>query len=298
MHKRGKIEVTKGEVRAAEAGYKNKCDFCERRFKTKRGMLIHRARCVMNYNTTDEVYILDDITGVFGHKDARWFKVKWRGHEEEEWEREHLLVRDGCMTSIRNFWATSGLQPAKDFYADPENEHRCTICTKTFSRAQDLKDHRTRQGHHDHKKKKKTMTAYADAILQKRRDEQEKLQKVKWSDTEAGNAWLFKYLGSIFEAGGGCMTDVRRRIAMARQRFGKMRHIWANKELHQKLRMTLYKASVCSILTYGSEAWKLNAEVAKAINGVNAQMVCVITGKTPHQEHGIRRHHKSGALST
>ena len=50
------------------------------------------------------------------------------------------------------------------------------------------------------------------------------------------------------------MIDVRTRIARATQRFGKMRHIWKNKELHQNLRIRLYKSSVCSILTYGSEA--------------------------------------------
>ena len=80
------------------------------------------------------------------------------------------------------------------------------------------------------------------------------------------------------------MPDVRARIAMARQRFGKMRHLWDDKNLHVKLRMRLYKASVCSILTYGSEAWTLTKEVRRAINGANSQMVSVITGKTPHQE--------------
>ena len=39
-----------------------------------------------------------------------------------------------------------------------------------------------------------------------------------------------------------------------------------------------------SILTYGSEAWILNTEVTRAINGANAQMMAVITGSTPRQE--------------
>ena len=37
-------------------------------------------------------------------------------------------------------------------------------------------------------------------------------------------------------------------------------------------------------MTYGSEAWLLDAEVARALNGVNSQMMSVITGKTPHVE--------------
>ena len=57
-----------------------------------------------------------------------------------------------------------------------------------------------------------------------------------------------------------------------------MRHIWGNKELHVNLRMRLYKSSVCSILTYGSEAWRLTPDVGTSLNGANADMVSKITG--------------------
>ena len=39
---------------------------------------------------------------------------------------------------------------------------------------------------------------------------------------------LKEYLVSIFEAGGTHMPDVRARIAMAGQHFGKLRHIWTH----------------------------------------------------------------------
>ena len=48
------------------------------------------------------------------------------------------------------------------------------------------------------------------------------------------------------------------------------------------LRMSLYKACVYSILTYGSEAWKIT--VAVALNDTNSKMVIIITGKTVHDE--------------
>ena len=89
-------------------------------------------------------------------------------------------------------------------------------------------------------------------------------------------------------ADGDQMTGVRTRIAMARQRFGKLRHLWADKHLHLHLRLRLYKAAVCSVLTYGAEAWRINPDVAKAINGANSQMLSIITGKTPHQEVSIK----------
>ena len=80
------------------------------------------------------------------------------------------------------------------------------------------------------------------------------------------------------------MVDVRRRIAMATQRFGKLRNIWRDSNLHLNLRMRLYKSCICSILTYGSEAWKMTRSVAAALNGANSRMVSIITGKTIHEE--------------
>ena len=50
------------------------------------------------------------------------------------------------------------------------------------------------------------------------------------------------------------------------------------------LRMRLYKSSVCSIMVYGSEAWTLSETVCKRLNGANARMVCIISGKSPKQE--------------
>ena len=117
-----------------------------------------------------------------------------------------------------------------------------------------IKAHKTRMDHHYCKAHKVTSTAVKDAVLKKRIEEQAAMPKVKWGEEETTNAWRTKYLVSTFEAGGGCMTDVRIRIAAARQRFGKMRHIWADKRIHLNLRLRLYKSSVCSIMTYGSEA--------------------------------------------
>ena len=156
VHKRQPIKVTEQEVASAESKYKFKCDFCRRKFKTDRAMQIHRASCIHNYDTTEEVFVFEKIVVVFGYKEARWYLVKCQGYEEPEWEREHLLKRDKCHDAIRSFWATSQLQPTKDYYPDPDNKNRCTICTKTFARPQDLKAHRTRTGHFDHKQHKHT----------------------------------------------------------------------------------------------------------------------------------------------
>ena len=52
--------------------------------------------------------------------------------------------------------------------------------------------------------------------------------------------------------------------------------------------ISLYKASVCSILTYGSEAWLLDDETCKIINGANAYMLSHIAASAnPYVTHGI-----------
>ena len=79
---------------------------------------------------------------------------------------------------------------------------------------------------------KSTVTA---ATVAKRVDMQKLLPTVKWGDKEARNSWLFKYMGAMFEAGGGQLADVSRRTAMAKQRFDKIRHLWSSKALHLRL---------------------------------------------------------------
>ena len=274
VHKRSKLTVT-AKAKAAEQRYKFKCDFCPRRFKTEKNMQIHRHCCIYNYDTTQEVFEVEKIVGAFGHVDSRWALVKWMDYAEPEWNRRHLMELDGCQEALREFWSHSGL-------------NSCAICCKTFKRAQDLKSHnrdKTRMGHHHCKAHNKvTKTAIEDTIMRRRTEEQAEIPKVKWGDQETTNAWRTKYLGSMFEAGGGCMGDVKIRIASARQRFGKMRHIRADKRLHQNLRLRLYKSSVCSVMTYGSEAWQLSDEASKTLNGANSQMLSIITSKTPHEE--------------
>ena len=83
--------------------------------------------------------------------------------------------------------------------------------------------------HHHCKAHKVTNTAVTDAIIRKIIEERAAMPKVKWVDEETSNAWRTQYFGSMFEADGGCMTDVKIRIMAARQWFEKMKHTWADK---------------------------------------------------------------------
>ena len=109
------------------------------------------------------------------------------GYQTPEWSWEHLLLRDGCRDSIRDFWSRTNKQPHKKYYPDPEGKHRCTVCAKTYKRAQDLKAHKTRTRHHEEQRTKVTKTATIDAILEKRKAMQDLLPRVKWENNEAAN---------------------------------------------------------------------------------------------------------------
>ena len=112
---------------------------------------------------------------------------------------------------------------------------------------------------------------------------QKMLPNVCWGELKVDNCWLFEYLGSLFQPDGEQMTDVRRRCAMAKTRAGSLRHIWAS-DLSEDLKMRLYITACCSILVYGSEAWLLNDNARRCINGTNAYMLSHITGKTKREE--------------
>ena len=70
---------------------------------------------------------------------------------------------------------------------------------------------------------------------------------------------------------------------MAKARAGTLRHIWAT-DLPMDLKLRLYIACCCSILVWGSEAWTLDAEACRCINGANAYMLSHITGKEKKDE--------------
>ena len=147
VYRRGKLTVTNAEAKAVEMKYKFKCDFCPRRFKTEKNMQIHHNSCIHNYNTTQEIYEVEKVVNAFGRVDNRCLLVKWKDHQELEWERQYLLERDGWQEVIREFWTDSGLNPYKPFYPDPGDKHRCVVCKKVYKRIQDLKAHKTTTDH-------------------------------------------------------------------------------------------------------------------------------------------------------
>ena len=182
-----RLNITTAEATEAQSKFKYQCDFCTMRFKSRKAMYTHRKSCIHQYDTTEEVFVVEAIVGVFGWLEARWFLVKYEGYVEPEWSREHLLRRDGCHAAIRDFWISSGLSPEKKFYPD-KTCNRCDVCARVYRRKQDLKAHQTRTGHHFQKQKRHvTKTAIAAATVEKRKGMQQNRPKVKWGSAEADN---------------------------------------------------------------------------------------------------------------
>ena len=71
---------------------------------------------------------------------------------------------------------------------------------------------------------------------------------------------------------------------MTKTRAGSLRHVWATKALSLDLKIRIYTSACCSILVYGSEAWRLTEQACKIINGANAFMLSHITGKSKREE--------------
>ena len=137
----------------------------------------------------------------------------------------------------------------------------------------------------DHKwsKKRAHLTERNDIVRDKLEAMQEDWPKVFWRDQQIDYSWVFEYLGSLFRADGAQMPDIKRRCAMAKTRAGTLRHVWAA-DLPVDLKVRIYISACCSMLVYGSEAWLLNEEAKRCINGSNTYMLSHIAGKTKREE--------------
>ena len=67
----------------------------------------------------------------------------------------------------------------------------------------------------------------------------------------------FKYLGAMMASSAG---DIKVRKGQAWGAFWKLKDIWKAKSISIQLKIRLFKASVLSILLYGSETWIINKQ--------------------------------------
>ena len=63
---------------------------------------------------------------------------------------------------------------------------------------------------------------------------------------------------------------------------------YCNSGIAFKVKMKVFKTAICSLLTYGCEAWSLDERIQAMINGASARCLCRFTGKDAHQEASVR----------
>ena len=67
----------------------------------------------------------------------------------------------------------------------------------------------------------------------------------------------FKLLGSYKSADGDCTNEIKRRIAMARQKAVELTTIWKDKNITSALKIRVMKSMVWAVFQYGVEGWTL-----------------------------------------
>jgi len=67
----------------------------------------------------------------------------------------------------------------------------------------------------------------------------------------------FVYLGSLITSTNDCTPEIRRRINLANQAFGRLKQIWKDASLNRKTKLKILTTCVFSCLLYATETWTL-----------------------------------------
>ena len=75
----------------------------------------------------------------------------------------------------------------------------------------------------------------------------------------------FVYLGSKMSKTEGTDEDIKARIKKAQQAFAILRPVWKSTAISVKRKLWVFHSSVKAVLLYGSETWKVTANISKKI---------------------------------
>ena len=258
------------ETTNAEA--RSQCKFecpnlgCSHVFASKKGLSIHTSRC--EWSNEFEV---DKIVDHKGPITSRKYKISWKGYSDEwdTWESRSAIHPQ----LIIDYEKQVGVY-------DYHWPHRCDICSLPCKSGTGVKIHKTKAHKPQREQRFKGSLADRAAQMQKYRDQQKVRPSIMCEGEPLENVFNFKYLGTMFNALADQTMDVKARIARAMQRCGQLRHILDSNIIGINLKLRLYEASVCSLLTFGCETWSLNKQILGLINGANSRMLARFSGKS------------------
>ena len=179
----------------------------------------------------------------------------------------------------------------KDFeiengYYDFEWDHRCDICDLSCVSARGIKVHKARMHKAQQEKPQNFKGTLADKAVatEKMMEQQDQRPHILCEGKKIENVFRFSYLGSTFTADDDQHKDIQEKIGRAMSRCGKLRPILDSPDLCVSIKLRLYQAAVCSLLTYGCETWQLTKRAMRQINGANSRMLARFTRKSIPQE--------------
>ena len=78
----------------------------------------------------------------------------------------------------------------------------------------------------------------------------------------------FKYLGCTITPDAKCDKEIKKRIALSKDTFMKMKSVFTNRNISLRTKLNTLKAYVWSVLLYGCECWTLTPELEKRLEAV------------------------------
>ena len=275
MHVKEQGRVSPLTKQEAKSVCKHECphDDCRRVFYNAHGCKVHAGKCKKR-----DVFPVDKILEVKGATGSptRRFLISWKGYgaEHNTWEPRRN-ISPGVVNAFLH---------ANNLYEHDWPGARCPQCDMPCKSERGVKIHlRSCLQRPDSEQNFTGTCAAAKVKVNKLIAAQDDEETVLCEEKGLKNVFLFKYLGSVFAADGNQQHDIKRRVAMAMARMGQLRHVF-NATIPLCLKMKIYKSAVCSLLTYGCEAWDLNEKNMALLNGANARCLSRFTGKDAHAE--------------
>ena len=268
LHVRQQESVNKTTQDEARAKCKFKCPHpgCDHVFLTQRGRNIHAGRCQWRNE-----FAVEAILSHEGHITARQYLIRWQGYsaQHDSWVPRSSLHPE----TIRDYEMQSGSY-IQDW------KFRCPDCDLPCKSLRGIKIHQ-RKTHKPEKIQSFEGRLVDEAVhVSKLEKLQESRPAVYCGEKILDNVFRFSYLGTIFAANGLQSYDVDARVTMAMSRSGKLRHVFDSPHITLKVKLRLYEAAVCSLLTYGCETWNLDDLTIRRINGANSTMLVRFTGQS------------------
>ena len=286
-------DVTNEDIEAAN--FEHACPHCTRSFSTKHGLSVHVGRWCGEAQREEYVnrFAVEYISDARGPPGNRFYLVHWLGKNESAatvagcapgtrwtptWEPERFLV--DAQKRIDTFWnsSTHSLQDT----IESDTEHRCPHCCFFAKTGPGLKTHTRRcasvPGSRTGQK------SVEDIRHMRRKDAWLRRDTAEMGDATLPNCYIFPYLGVQFCGDGNTKHNLNVRQGKASTCFRNLMNIWTDKGLHVGLKLRLYQSLVLSVYTYGHEAWILDAQTLRQINGFNSRCLAAITDREYREE--------------